>query len=116
MKASFLEAALFVPPLQANRPKAFDRHGMDVSKDHYIGILPFTWVGCTYLSHSYLATTLLFEVTMISMLGYQVNEFIEAVATLAFVECIPRLHELIDDVIYKWTAAVALVNQIMWKP
>ncbi|KAF1962457.1 Ent-kaur-16-ene synthase [Byssothecium circinans] len=99
LQASFLESALFVPLLRANRSKVFDRDRFAVSKDHYLDIIPFTWVGCNNRSRTYAATSLLFDLMMISMLGYQADEFIEAVAAPTFGQNTEKLHHIIDEIL-----------------
>ncbi|KAF1921227.1 Ent-kaur-16-ene synthase [Ampelomyces quisqualis] len=110
LQASFLESALFIPILRANRSKVFDRDRIDVSKDHYIDIIPFTWVSCNNRSRRYVATSILFDMMVISMLGYQVDEFIEAVASPAFSHKTEELHDLVNDVLDQAIAALEPVK------
>ncbi|KAF2129174.1 Ent-kaur-16-ene synthase [Dothidotthia symphoricarpi CBS 119687] len=99
LRASFVESMLFAPLLRAERLKVYDRDHMGISRDSYLDIIPFTWIGCNNRSRTYVATSLLFDMMILSMLGYQTDEFIEAIAAPAFAHDTVQLHELIDDII-----------------
>ncbi|KAH7081738.1 Ent-kaur-16-ene synthase [Paraphoma chrysanthemicola] len=93
------ESALFVPLLRTHRLRVLDRDHIGVSTDHYLDMIPFTWIGCNNRSRTYASNSFLFEMMIISMLGYQVDEFMEAVASPAFRKNTGELHHLIDNVI-----------------
>ncbi|KAH8128114.1 ent-copalyl diphosphate/ent-kaurene synthase [Trichoderma asperellum] len=94
--ASLLESALFVPLLRARRLGVFPRDSINMTKDSYLDIIPFTWIGCNNLSKNFAPTTFMFDMMMISMLGFQTDEFMESVAASAFSHDPEGLHSLID--------------------
>jgi hypothetical protein len=99
VRASLLESALFVPLLRAQRLEVYARDSTLVGKDTYIDIIPFTWVGCNNRSCTFASTSFLYDMMILSLLGYQTDEFIEAVAAPAFAGNTAGLHELIDKII-----------------
>lgn len=107
VRASLIESALFIPLLRADRLKVYNnRDQIGVSKDHYIDMIPVTWVACNNHSRAYVPTSVLFELMMISMLGYQTDEFIEAVAAPAFANDTQKLHNLINKIIDQQIVAI----------
>lgn len=98
IRASFMESALFLPLLRAQRSKVYQRDQMGVSNDNYLTIIPFTWISCNNRSRTYVASSMLFDMMILSMLGYQTDEFIESIAAPAFADSTANLHGLIDGV------------------
>ena len=107
IRASLLESALFVPLLRTRRLEVFARDDTKIAKDKYLDIIPFTWIGCNNRSRAFASTNFLFDMMMISLLGYQIDEFIEATAAAAFAEHPRGLHELIDKTLVGVVAHLA---------
>ncbi|KAL1792324.1 hypothetical protein ACET3X_008831 [Alternaria dauci] len=99
VRASLIESALFIPLLKARRLDVFPRDKLPMTKDTYFTIIPFTWVGCNNSSRTFASAAYLYEMMHISLLGFQTDEFIEAVLAPAFGDDIAGLHNLIDRVI-----------------
>ena len=99
IRASLLESALFVPLLRTRRLEVFSRDDTKIEEDKYLDIIPFTWIGCNNRSRAFASTNFLFDMMMISLLGYQIDEFIESTVAPAFVENPRGLHELIDKTV-----------------
>lgn len=98
IRASLLESRLFVPLLKAQRLKVYARDEIPVTEDKYLNIIPFTWVGCNNRRGTFASTSFLYEMMLLSLLGYQTDEFFEAVVAPAFPET-ASLHKLIDNII-----------------
>jgi len=98
--ASLVESSLFIPLLRARRLDVFARDdNRSVSKDHYLNLIPMTWIGCNNLSEVYVPTNFVFDMMVISLLGYQTDEFFEAVATPAFSDNPDSLNSMINDIV-----------------
>jgi len=93
IRASLIEAKLFLPLLRPLRLKTFPREDMEADK--YFEIIPFTWTACNNRRQTFASTSLLFEMMVISFLNYQADEFMEAVAGPAFEGDLDSLRELI---------------------
>ncbi|KAF4981748.1 hypothetical protein F66182_17146, partial [Fusarium sp. NRRL 66182] len=98
VRASLVESSFFVPLLKAQRLKVYARDNIPVTEDRYLNIIPFTWVGCNNRSGTFVSTSFLYEMMLLSLLGYQTDEFFEAVVAPAFPET-AFLHKLIDNII-----------------
>lgn len=98
IQASLLESSLFVPLLRAQRLKVYARDEIPVTEDKYLYIIPFTWVGCNNRRGTFVSTSFLYEMMLLSLLGYQTDEFFEAVVAPAFPET-ENLHKLIENII-----------------
>ena len=79
LHASLVEADLFLPRLRAMRLDIFPRK--DMAEDKYLEYIPFAWVGCKYLADipESLDDHILWDMMLLSMLNYQVDEYMEAV-------------------------------------
>ncbi|KAI1757668.1 hypothetical protein F4782DRAFT_137943 [Xylaria castorea] len=94
IRASFIEATLFRPLLQALRLRTFPRENMEADK--YFEIIPFTWTACNNRLHTFASTSLLFEMMVLSFLNYQADEFMEAVAGPEFEGDLNSLRNLVN--------------------
>ncbi|KAF5024596.1 hypothetical protein F66182_3359 [Fusarium sp. NRRL 66182] len=96
LRASLVESSLFVPMLRDDRLAVYAREEMPVAEDKYLDMIPFTWVGCNNRTATFAPTSIIYEMMLLSMLGYQTDEFFESVATPAFSNA-ADLHKLIDQ-------------------
>ncbi|KAE8408331.1 terpene synthase family protein [Aspergillus pseudonomiae] len=71
------EAALWYPRLAAQRHRIFPRHNM--TADKYLEYIPQTWTLCNAHNGHALEPEFMWDMMMISMLNYQVDEFLESV-------------------------------------
>lgn len=97
LRASLVEASLFVPLLRDRRLSVFSRDEFDASEDKYLEMIPFTWVSCSNRGGSFMATSWLYDMMLVSMLSYQADEFIHKSAAPAL-RGISALSRLIDGV------------------
>ncbi|CAG8960250.1 hypothetical protein HYFRA_00012770 [Hymenoscyphus fraxineus] len=72
--------------------RTFPRKNM--KKDKYLDYIPFTWIGCNNKG-VFLRTDLLWDMMMISMLNYQVDEFVETVTGKEFSGDLTTIEHLI---------------------
>ncbi|PNP74699.1 hypothetical protein FNYG_12035 [Fusarium nygamai] len=98
LRASIIESSFFVPLLQAQRVEIFPRDNFKIDEDKYLSIIPFTWIGCNNRARTFASNSWLYEMMYLSLLGYQIDEYMEAVAGPAFGD-ISLLHQTIDKVI-----------------
>ncbi|KPM42336.1 Ent-kaur-16-ene synthase [Neonectria ditissima] len=98
IQASLVESSLFVPLLRSQRLKVFPRDEARIAEDKYLDLIPFTWIGCNNRRATFAPTSMVYELMALSLLGYQVDEFIETVAAPLFPDT-TGLHALIDEII-----------------
>lgn len=84
LRASFVEAALFVPFLQAGRSAVFPRYDMKVAKEKYLELIPFTWVGSNNRSKHFVPNTLLLDLMYMAQYLFYSDEFFESTVATAF--------------------------------
>lgn len=98
LRASIIESSFFVPLLQAQRVEIFPRDNIKIYEDKYLSIIPFTWIGCNNRSRVFASNRWLYDMMYLSLLGYQTDEYMEAVAGPVFGD-ISLLHQAIDKII-----------------
>ncbi|KAF5983386.1 gibberellin cluster-kaurensynthase [Fusarium bulbicola] len=98
LRASIIESSFFVPLLQAQRVEIYPRDNIKIDEDKYLSIIPFTWIGCNNRSRTFASNRWLYDMMYLSLLGYQTDEYMEAVAGPAFGD-ISLLHQAIDKII-----------------
>ena len=74
-KVSLVESYLYASLLQNEHSVVFSRKGL--TKDKYLEYIPFTWLGCNNLLGTPLGRQELETMMLISMLNYQIDEFME---------------------------------------
>ncbi|KAI0107056.1 terpene synthase family protein [Nemania sp. FL0031] len=94
IRASWLEASLFVPMLRRRRLTIFPRDGLE--EDKYFDLIPFFWTVCNNRRFAFLPTSLVFDLMIISFLNFQADEYIEAVLGRQFIEKFDELRTLIE--------------------
>lgn len=98
LRASIIESSFFVSLLQAQRVEIYPRENIKIEEDRYLSIIPFTWVGCNNRSRAFASNRWLYDMMYLSLLGYQTDEYMEAVAGPVFGD-ISLLHHTIDKII-----------------
>jgi hypothetical protein len=98
LRASLLESSLFVPLLRSRRTDIFARDEFPISKESYLDLIPFSWIGCNNRGGYLSSTAWLYEMMLLSMFSFQVDEFIESVAAPALQD-VSSLRDIIDNVI-----------------
>ncbi|KAL1845943.1 Phyllocladan-16-alpha-ol synthase [Diaporthe australafricana] len=98
LRASFIEGHLFLPIVNEHRLDVFPRKNMDPDDD-YIGLIPFTWTASSNKDSTFASPAWLYAMMMVSVVDYQADEFMEAVAGLEFANDLPGLVNLIQEVL-----------------
>ncbi|KAI1438940.1 terpene synthase family protein [Xylaria sp. CBS 124048] len=94
LRGSMIEAMLLKPLLLKHKLDVFRREGMD--EDKYFDLIPFFWTSPNNRARTFASASFLFEVSRLSTLTYQIDEFVEAVATPLFQGRFSELREMID--------------------
>ena len=107
LSASFVEATLFLPLLEAERNVVFDRKGF--SKDRYITFIAAIWTTARNVHGQTRATTSdsLLVMMLISVLNYQVDEYMERMTDATNSNC----HKTFEDVRHDITMIFAKVRK-----
>ncbi|TEY51919.1 hypothetical protein BOTCAL_0263g00060 [Botryotinia calthae] len=82
IQASIIEGYQFLTRLDEARHMVFPRKNM--AKDSYLEYIPITWTICNNYSSAFLSNELLWDIMTVSMLNYQVDEFMETTVHDAF--------------------------------
>ncbi|KAH7203499.1 terpene synthase family, metal binding domain-containing protein [Fusarium oxysporum] len=98
LRSSIIESSFFVPLLQAQRVDIYPRDSVKIEEDKYLSIIPFTWIGCNNRNRTFASNRWLYDMMYLSLLGYQTDEYMEAVAGPVFGD-ISLLHHTIDKII-----------------
>ena len=77
LHASWIESKLFLPRLSSLHDVVFKREKM--SEDRYFTWIPLTWTASNNLRAQFLSSEFIFAMMTISLLNYQVDEFMESV-------------------------------------
>ncbi|OTB17444.1 hypothetical protein K445DRAFT_310851 [Daldinia sp. EC12] len=73
--AAQLQACYALTSLQPRRLDIFPRTGM--GEDKYLTFIPLTWTACMSLQQDPVSLAVLFDMMLLSMLNYQVDEYME---------------------------------------
>jgi hypothetical protein len=115
LRASFIEGHLFLPIVNEHRLDVFPRKNMDPDDD-YIGLIPFTWTASSNKDMTFASPAWLYAMMMVSVVDYQADEFMEAVAGLEFANDLPGLVSLIQEVLapYRSEPSSPATNLLEW--
>ncbi|KAJ3498469.1 hypothetical protein NLG97_g1096 [Lecanicillium saksenae] len=108
IRASLIESVLFRPLLRAHQLDIFPR--MDIEQGKYFDIIPMSWTSCNNRVRTFAPTAFIYEMMVISLLNYQADAFMEAIAEPAFRGCTGQLHESIDELFSEQISALPLVR------
>lgn len=95
--ASMVEAALFTPMLRAHRLDVFPRSG--VEEDKYLDVIPLFLTAANNRTRTYASTLFLYDMCFIAMLNFQLDEFIEATASILYRDHMDDLRQIIHDLL-----------------
>jgi aphidicolan-16beta-ol synthase/syn-copalyl-diphosphate synthase len=99
MEGSMIESALFLPLLRAQRLVVFP---FDDAEDiKYFDMLPMFWTCTNNRQRTYAPTTFLYELALLSLLVFQIDEFMEDVVASLFVGQYDALRQLINSLFVK---------------
>ncbi|KAI0906511.1 aphidicolan-16beta-ol synthase [Ustulina deusta] len=97
LQGSMIEAVLLKPLLLKRRLEVFQRQGMQ--EDKYFDLIPLFWTSPNNRARTFASASFLYEVSLLSMLTYQVDEFMEASAAPAFQGRMSELRQLVYSVL-----------------
>nr|CAP07655.1 copalyldiphosphate/kaurene synthase [Sphaceloma manihoticola] len=97
--ASLTESALFLPLLRKEKEAIFPRDGTMLTPDDYLDIIPYTWVICGNRIDVHTSPSLALDMMLLSMYGYQNDEFFETHAMAGHYQSGSDLKRLVDDVL-----------------
>ncbi|CAG1989485.1 unnamed protein product [Fusarium graminearum] len=84
LRASIIESSFFMPLLKTQRVAIYLRDNINIEEDKYLSIIPFTWVGCNNRSYTFASNRWMYDMMFLSLLGYQTDEYMEAIAGPVF--------------------------------
>ena len=73
---ALLQSVFFLPLLREEKTKVFPP--TDVANEKYLEYIPFTWLGCNLLRSKQANNEILWEMMVISMLNYQIDDYMES--------------------------------------
>ncbi|KAI6355127.1 hypothetical protein MCOR25_008332 [Pyricularia grisea] len=92
-----VEGSLFLPMLREYAYNVFTRENM--TEDKYLTIIPFTWTGCCMRVGLKPSAEFLWEMMMMAVMGFQGDEFVEAVAGPAFAGNLDQVRRFVRNLI-----------------
>ncbi|MCJ1405109.1 hypothetical protein MMC11_008335 [Xylographa trunciseda] len=95
LRASLMEGFLFLPRLQRISRDIFPREGM--AKDKYLEYIPLTWTAINNQQKTPFSANFLQDMMEISMLNYQVDEYMEAIIGRHFEDNLGAVKEIIHS-------------------
>ncbi len=90
--ASLAESYILLPRLRRAIPDIFPRN--DEAETKYMEYIPFTWIGCNNLG-TYASSNILMDMMIISVLNFQVDQYMEAIVIKDAGHDFPALRKLI---------------------
>ncbi len=97
MDLAFLEAKQLAKRLRENRHIVFPRDIMPMTDDKYLEYIPIIWVACNQIGSNALSTDTLWSMLVLSLLNYQVDEYMESVVVHLEASSIQLLLSAISD-------------------
>ncbi|CAK48654.1 Ent-kaurene synthase [Aspergillus niger ATCC 13496] len=91
-----IEATFYTRRLREHRLDIFPRDNMGLTPDKYLDYIPCAWTCVNIVSGFPLSGTVLWEMMVISLLNYQVDEYMESVVALLDQDQISSLNALIE--------------------
>ena len=76
---ALIEAEHFSSRLKAARTTIFERDEIPMTKDHYIIFIAMIWTVCNQISGHVISSKMLWEMMLLSLLNYQIDEYMESV-------------------------------------
>lgn len=95
LKLSLLESLMFFPLLERKKADIFLWTG--IGNERYLEYIPFTWTGSDNLTTTQMNNSVLWEMMVISMLNYQVDEYMERVVGKLSVENLNSTKRMIHN-------------------
>lgn len=93
--ASWIEGQLFLPMLHEIRQAVFSRTGM--TKDKYVAWIPIMWTLANNTNGCDISARLLFDMMRVSVLNFQVDEFMETLVDAQYRDDITTVRGIIEN-------------------
>lgn len=88
---ALFEAAVFSERLEEARHAVFPRDAMPMTQDKYIKYIPIIWTACNQLKGCTLSSQTLWSMLQLSLLNYQIDEYMESVVVSLAEQSLPSL-------------------------
>ncbi|KAI4193816.1 MAG: hypothetical protein LQ346_003826 [Caloplaca aetnensis] len=75
----FIEAGLVARRLRKSRDALFSRDDIPMTADKYVDFIPMIWVACNHKSGHILSANIVWEMVLLSLFNFQVDEYMESV-------------------------------------
>ncbi|MCJ1333655.1 hypothetical protein MMC10_010355 [Thelotrema lepadinum] len=95
ISASLSESYVFLDKLKRSTPSIFPRQ--DMTEDKYTEYIPFTWTSTNNLLNQPSNAEILLEMMLLSVLNFQVDEYMEAVIGAKFSDRLKQVRGFIDS-------------------
>ncbi|KAL9640532.1 MAG: hypothetical protein Q9204_000679 [Flavoplaca sp. TL-2023a] len=79
MDLAFIEAGGMAKRLRSFRDTLFTRDDIPMTADKYVDLIPMVWVACNHKSGHILSAYIVWEMILLSLLNFQVDEYMESV-------------------------------------
>ncbi|KAH8799111.1 Copalyl diphosphate synthase [Xylogone sp. PMI_703] len=96
LQCSMVEAALFIPLLKARQEDVFPRKDVK-AETKYFDVLAFFWTSSNNRERTYASTTFIYDMSVISLLIFQIDEFMEDEAGSLFLGRFDELRQIIGN-------------------
>ncbi|KAL8897928.1 MAG: hypothetical protein Q9207_006959 [Kuettlingeria erythrocarpa] len=77
----FIEAGLVAKRLRKSRDALFSRDDIPMTADKYVDFIPMIWVACNHKSGHILSANTVWEMVLLSLFNFQVDEYMESVVS-----------------------------------
>ena len=91
------EAAMFLKRLKDARHAVFPRDVMPMTQDKYLEYIPIIWTACNQLKACTLSSENLWSMLQLSLLNYQIDEYMESVVVSLAEQSLPSLLAVIAE-------------------
>jgi len=79
VELAFVEASRLAERLTETRRIVFPRDDMPITEDKYLSYIPLIWTICNHVGGGVLSSDTLWRMILLSMLNYQVDEYMETI-------------------------------------
>lgn len=94
---ALFEAAVFLKRLKDVRHAVFPRDAMPMTQDKYLEYIPIIWTACNQLKACTLSSQTVWSMLQLSLLNYQIDEYMESVVVSLAEQSLPSLLAVIAE-------------------
>ena len=94
---ALFEAAVFLKRLKDTRHAIFPRDAMPMTQDKYLEYIPIIWTACNQSKACTLSSQTLWSMLQLSLLNYQIDEYMESVVVSLAEQSLPSLLAVIAE-------------------